>query len=167
MNDVEKADIWGVAYQGMNDPSKKATFIKNVEKFRDVADPDIVEIVRNTVKTLFNGDAGTSVDKLAEVVVDIALHESSGFKHRKQMGGGPARGIHQVEPATAFDLIKSSAFLGVKAKAFLKERGLDISKELSKAEIEAALLNDEVSTVFATAKLLTASAHHGLIGKLK
>lgn len=38
-----------------------------------------------------------------EMFVGIAATES-GFKHRAQIGGGPARGLFGVEPDTAFDV---------------------------------------------------------------
>jgi hypothetical protein len=40
----------------------------------------------------------------AQLLLGTALHESMGLKHRRQMGGGPARSFFQMEPATHDDI---------------------------------------------------------------
>ncbi len=44
------------------------------------------------------------------LVVGTALHESGGLRWLEQLGGGPARGVYQIEPATHDDMWKN--FLG-------------------------------------------------------
>ena len=39
-----------------------------------------------------------------ELLIGTAAHESMGFKHKKQLKGGPARSYFQIEPATLADL---------------------------------------------------------------
>ena len=39
-----------------------------------------------------------------KLLLMTACHESMGFKHKKQMGGGPARSYFQIEPNTLEDL---------------------------------------------------------------
>ena len=39
-----------------------------------------------------------------ELCLGTAAHESGGFLHRDQVGGGPALGLWQIEPATHDDL---------------------------------------------------------------
>src|SRR5215469_16757830 len=39
-----------------------------------------------------------------ELVLGTAIHESGGFKYRQQLGGGPALGYFQMEPATHDDI---------------------------------------------------------------
>jgi len=39
-----------------------------------------------------------------ELMLGTAVHESCGFKYRNQMGGGPALGYFQMEPATHNDI---------------------------------------------------------------
>jgi hypothetical protein len=160
------ADIWGVAYQGRDSPAKKKQFVRHVNRYAKNADPDIVRNIRDTVADVFSGDEGVDPGKLMDIMVQIALHESKGFKHRVQLGGGPARGIHQVEPETALSLIKHSALLASKAKQALLDLGLDITKELTINQIGEALQNDTVSTIFATAKLLSGAKSGGQLEKL-
>jgi hypothetical protein len=40
----------------------------------------------------------------AQLLLGTALHESGGLVHRVQMGGGPARGLFQMEPNTHDDI---------------------------------------------------------------
>ncbi len=41
-----------------------------------------------------------------ELLVATAAHESGGFRHDRQLGGGPARGFFQIEPATFDDVVE-------------------------------------------------------------
>jgi len=170
----ETADLWDVAYQGgkkgenVVDKKKQAAFIRHVNQFKDTADPAVTDVIFDTVSKVFTGDEGTDVRKLQIAVWYTALHESFGYKFRKQKGGGPARGIHQVEPATALSLIKNSALLGPTAVRHLKAEGLDITKKPTKIAIALALQrSDVVSTIFATAKLLSGAKASGRIKELQ
>jgi len=40
-----------------------------------------------------------------ELLVATAAHESGGFRHDRQGGGGPARGLLQIEPSTYGDVV--------------------------------------------------------------
>lgn len=40
----------------------------------------------------------------SQLLLGTALHESMGLKHRRQVGGGPARSLFQMEPATHDDI---------------------------------------------------------------
>lgn len=42
--------------------------------------------------------------KAEELLMFTAAHESEGGKHRRQLGGGPALGVFQMEPATFYDI---------------------------------------------------------------
>lgn len=66
-------------------------------------------------------DFGMHSDNCVELLAMIAAHESIGGKYRRQVGGGPALGIFQIEPVTHnsiwdnSDSIKSRAMrLGIK-----------------------------------------------------
>ena len=48
------------------------------------------------------------------LVVGTALQESGGLRWLEQLGGGPARGVYQIEPATHDDVWKN--FLGYRHK---------------------------------------------------
>lgn len=39
-----------------------------------------------------------------KLLLMTACHESMGFKHKEQLGGGPALSYYQIEPATLLDL---------------------------------------------------------------
>jgi hypothetical protein len=66
-------------------------------------------------------DFGMHSDRAVELLAMICAHESLGGKFRRQVGGGPALGIFQIEPTTHnsiwdnSDSIKSRAIrLGIK-----------------------------------------------------
>ncbi|MEO1456459.1 MAG: hypothetical protein AAFV49_02690, partial [Pseudomonadota bacterium] len=70
----------------------------------------------------------------AQLLLGTALHESMGLKHRKQVGGGPALGFFQMEPATHDDIwdnyLKYRAKISAEVKALLVAPGADNSAEL-------------------------------------
>jgi hypothetical protein len=45
-------------------------------------------------------DWGLHSDHCVELLAMLAAHESLGGKHRRQIGGGPALGLFQIEPVT-------------------------------------------------------------------
>lgn len=45
-------------------------------------------------------DWGLHSDRVVDLLAMIAAHESHGGKYRRQIGGGPALGIFQIEPLT-------------------------------------------------------------------
>jgi len=165
---AQQADLWDVAYQGAgSDPVKKAKFISDWNLYKNNMPPEVVKTIRDTVQKGFAGDEGTDVKKVQQMIIMTGVHESENFRFRKQKGGGPARGIHQVEPDTAFSLIKNSALLGPAAKRMLKAEGLDITKPITKKQMEDALeRSDIISTVFATAKLQSGAKAQGRLAEL-
>ncbi len=54
--------------------------------------------------------------KLAPLMLMIAAHESLGFKFRRQIGGGPALGVFQMEPPTHDDTWRRSRSIMRNAK---------------------------------------------------
>lgn len=42
-----------------------------------------------------------------ELVLATSAHESQGFRYRRQVGGGPALGLWQMEPATRIDIYEN------------------------------------------------------------
>ena len=152
----------------LNSKKKQTSFVNHVLQFRDTANPKVTKVVFDTVEEVFKGDEGTNLEKVQTLVWYTTLHESNGYRFRQQKGGGPARGIHQVEPATALSLIKNSKLLGPTAKKVLLVEGLDITKKLTKKQIGDMLRDsDVVSTIFATAKLLSGAKASGRIGELQ
>jgi len=48
--------------------------------------------------------SGLDSEAAEELLLGTAVQESLNFKYRRQMGGGPARGYFQMEPATHDDI---------------------------------------------------------------
>ncbi len=59
-------------------------------------------IVRPTLSSL-----GLHSAEAEELLVATALHESAGLRWLAQRGGGPAKGVFQIEPATHDDIWES------------------------------------------------------------
>ena len=170
INPINVSSLWGVAYQGEDDTIKKANFVRQVLTNTDKMSEDVVETIRSVVGEVFAGDEGTDVSILTEHMIQIAVAESAGGTEKVQREGGPARGIHQVEPKTAQSLIDNSSLINKpnsKAQVVLKRNGLDITKKYTVEDLKKALLKDEVSTVFATAKLLSGSKNAGQLDRLR
>jgi hypothetical protein len=53
-------------------------------------------------------DQGLHSDAAVNLLLMIAAHESGGFKYRRQIGGGPALGVFQMEPPTHDDVWRRS-----------------------------------------------------------
>ena len=66
-----------------------------------------VEIVERVLKWLDEVDPGIYSTSAVELVVGTAAHESELGHSLKQVGGGPALGIYQMEPATHDDIWNS------------------------------------------------------------
>jgi len=65
-------------------------------------------------------------DHCVELLAMICAHESLGGKHRRQIGGGPALGIFQIEPVTHNSVWDNSDSIRARAQRFgIKE---DVSK---------------------------------------
>lgn len=63
----------------------------------------LAAIVRNALAYVGDGLAGFESDAAAQMVMGTAAHESH-FEDLAQIGGGPALGLWQMEPATAADI---------------------------------------------------------------
>ena len=61
-------------------------------------------------------DFGLHSDHAVELMLMIAAHESLGFKFRRQIGGGPALGVFQMEPPTHDDIWRRSRSIQRNAK---------------------------------------------------
>jgi hypothetical protein len=179
LNYVENHSIiWGAAYQTDSDPVKMRRFVNTVTSLRKSVDPDIVNEIHRTILQVFydpikGGDEGTDINSLSNIMVNIAIHESLGFKKLKQdleIKGdekGVARGIMQVEPKTAFSLLKNSSIIGKKARDLLTERGMDLSKKISTSKMNNHLMDNVINTIFGTAQLLSgAKQFTGLLGAI-
>ena len=55
------------------------------------------------------------------LIMGTAAHESGGLKHLRQIGGGPALGVFQIEPATALDTWHSYLSLRPKLENLVSE----------------------------------------------
>ena len=79
-----------------------------------------------------------------ELLLGTAAQESHLGKYRKQIGGGPALGIYQMEPATFDDIVKNY----LSSKPVLKEKIIEVSgvTELNSKDL---VNNDRLSTCMA------------------
>lgn len=91
------------------------------------------------------------------LIIGTAAAES-GFKHREQIGGGPARGLWQMEPYTAIDIWNnylSYQKVGDRKKYWrILARAADIPEDYvpvpqGEKYIEHYLMNDDVACVLA------------------
>lgn len=80
--------------------------------------------------TEFLLEFGMHSDHCVEILAMICAHESLGGKYRRQIGGGPALGVYQMEPATHDSIWNHSDTIHGKA---LK---LGIKRDLSKLEFD-------------------------------
>ena len=83
--------------------------------------------------------------RAALAILMIIAHESGGGKARRQIGGGPARGVIQMEPPTFDSTIK----FGEKAASYLRRAGFDPAV-VRCADLE---FDDRLSVVMARARL--------------
>lgn len=65
-----------------------------------------------------------------ELLAMICAHESSGGKYRRQIGGGPALGIFQMEPVTHNSIWDNSDTIHARAERF------GIKRNLSQLEVD-------------------------------
>ena len=79
-----------------------------------------------------------------ELLMGTCAQESHLGKYRKQIGGGPALGIYQMEPATFGDIVKNY----LSSKPVLREKIMEVSgvKEFNSKDL---VQNDRLSTCMA------------------
>lgn len=82
-------------------------------------------------------------------MIYIAAHESEGFRHRVQVGGGPALGLWQVEPATHDD----NFFNFLDARPDLRARVIDLKESLGSNPYDELRDNDLYCCAHARIKL--------------
>lgn len=171
--ELKHEDIWGVAYQTDNDETKKTNFKSLVKRWQNNVDPLVENIIRQTIIDVFfnetkqRADEDTDLGKLQNIMVDIAIVESNGFQDLDQIGGGPASGVHQVEPKTVKSLTKNSALIGTKVKELLLEQGFDTNASYSKKQLQDFLKDPVISTIFATAQLLSGAKENNVLEGLR
>lgn len=164
LNNETIVSLWGKHYQGRNDPEKKQR-AREVIANGATAPTDAMNAI-NIAVYIFGGDEGVSPNVLEDLLIYTGKIESN-YQHKKQIGGGPARGYWQVEPFTAVDLlINSRAYFGPK---FQKKFGTDLLKKV-KVNNEATrdyvgeriLKDNELAAAFAAAKWVSVSKPAGL-----
>lgn len=138
------SEIWGKFYQTTNNNIKKNKFEDNVKKyygtnikFKDTIN-EVLPAFDYEIKQL-----GYDNKQMSELLYKTALHESAGFKYKKQLKNGPARSYLQVEPDTAYDNIHNgTALIG---KKFEKAVGVSLKdlKQMDKKKLSDLLLNNE------------------------
>lgn len=164
LNNETIVSLWGKYYQGRNDPVK-------IQRAREViangatTPKDAMDAI-NTAIYIFGGDEGVSPNVLQDLLIYTGKIESD-YRHKVQLGGGPARGYWQVEPFTAVDLlINSRAYFGPK---FQRKFGNDLLRKVKQNDkptrdyVGERILNDnELAAAFAAAKWISVSKRAGL-----
>lgn len=102
--------LWSKYYQGTGDLSKENRARTALQGFGYTDIPIEAQKAIETAVFVFGGDMGVSPNKLRSLLVATGQIESF-YKHKKQIGGGPARSFWQVEPETALDLLNNSSAL--------------------------------------------------------
>jgi hypothetical protein len=75
-----------------------------------------------------------------ELLMLTWAHESEGGKYRKQVGGGPALGVFQMEPATFNDIVKNYLKYRPEVYELVKQLGPLNSQELVNNDLLAAAM---------------------------
>lgn len=68
---------------------------------------DKIEDALKTMDASTGGKYKFHSPEAVQLLLGTALHESGGFKYREQTGGGPAKGLMQMEPFTHDDTWKN------------------------------------------------------------
>lgn len=102
--------LWSKYYQGTGDLSKENRARRALQGFRHTDIPIEAQKAIETAVFVFGGDMGVSPNKLRNLLIATGQIEST-YKHKRQIGGGPARSFWQVEPETALDLLNNSSAL--------------------------------------------------------
>lgn len=106
---------------------------------------------RSTIIKPVLAKMGLGGDAAEELLLGTAVQESMNFRHRKQIGGGPAVGYYQMEPATHDDIwnnfLKYRKKLANDVSAFLASPNVNKHSELES--------NDKYATAMARIHYLT------------
>ncbi len=94
------------------------------------------ELVEKTIREM-----GLYSPEAAELLLGTCAQESAYGKYRKQLGGGPALGIFQCEPATFNDIVDN--FLNYKKELLVKIIEVSKVQQLNAADLET---NDILAT---------------------
>ena len=147
---------WSKHYQTSQDPKKELRARGVLDKKYQV--PAHAERAIQVAASIFAGDEGKTKQQLVEYLRHTGAVES-GYRVKRQQGGGPAKSYWQVEPRTAMDLVKNSdAYFGKKFHARYGKDSLKKLKTMNESEWSAALEKyDELGAVMAAAKWLASS----------
>ena len=101
---------------------------------------EVVETIKKSLNELtsvsgihFNGE------NAVKLMIMTSAHESLLFEHKIQIGGGPARGIFQMEPPTYYDTWKNVINIRPKLKNALKKMNVRMNS--------SNLMNDRHATI--------------------
>jgi len=179
-------EIWSM-YHG-SDPSleKEIQFVMHQNIKGKAPKQKEIDRITNEIVLDFKGDRGTdpkapeiNTDILAEALRRIAYHETYGGKVKRQAEKGPARGWWQVEPKTAYNMLKGKKgvgeaedqnFLGPKVrKRLLKQTGLSLKQinKLGRDEFNKLLENNQgFNATVAALNVLTKASQRGKLNLL-
>jgi hypothetical protein len=145
---------WSKYYQGTNNPEKEYRARQVVSA--DFTVPADAQAAIDVGADIFAGDEGKSREQIAEYLRLTGAVES-GYRHKVQVGGGPARSYWQVEPLTAMSLVRhSGAYFG---KKFRARYGMDALRKLRGLDetqwADALEKYDELGAIMSAAKWLS------------
>jgi hypothetical protein len=108
----------------------------------ETIDEKIISFRKLLITGLVAGGNSTFTDyKFINWYLWTALHESGGLQKRVQVGGGPGRGLGQMEPNTAADTLLKDGKLRTSAKEALDKAGYE-KKEQDKLEEDAKKIQE-------------------------
>jgi hypothetical protein len=161
------AAFWSRTYQTTSDAKKEQDFVDDVIHYVDSAKGDEIRAVIDKARPAFAGDMGTSPETLCRLLLCTALHESEGGKFDRQIGGGPARGWWQVEPASARSIVVNSAAMWGKRATQITGASLARLSAMTDTELGDFLLAPVNCCVMAAFITLTNAKGKGQLAYLR
>lgn len=154
------AYLWSQIYLGTGDKKKMSRAYRVLEAKKGSIpwkpQSAIVEAVR-----IHGNDMGVRASVLKQLLEATGWIET-GYRTRRQIGGGPARSFWQVEPETAADLLKNSRKLfGNRWKSHF-DYGERMLKRRSIVEIRSKLVSDDDFAATMAAAKWIASGHRAV-----
>ena len=137
------ATLWGEYYQTEADEDKMTQFKSGISSAE--VPKQVSEDIKGAIDAFSTEleDVNLTSEAAQALLEQTAAHESMGFKHKKQLKGGPARSYFQVEPDTAYDIVhNASNILGNKFKEFTG-LSVDSLKKKSKNQLGELLLSNQ------------------------